>query len=155
PTLPQTHGYLILMSEVDVSWQEINAAEKLIEDAMQADYYRFRGRLRGIKRHRKLDNRAARLMEQITASVARRQPRDALEVTLDWPDLPVVESFRELDAALTEHQVIVVAGEPGSGKTTQLPNLRLKLGRGRKGYIGHTQPRRIAARAVANRIAEE
>ncbi len=143
------------MSEVDVSWQDINAAEKLLEDTMQADYYRLRGRLRGIKRRRKLDNRAARLIEQINASVARREQRDALNITLDWPDLPVVESLPELEAALTEHQVIVVAGETGSGKTTQLPKLCLKLGRGRKGYIGHTQPRRIAARAVANRIAEE
>jgi len=143
------------MSEVDVSWQDINAAEKLLEDAMQADYYRLRGRLRGIKRRRKLDNRAARLIEQINASVARREQREALNITLDWPDLPVVESLPELEAALTEHQVIVVAGETGSGKTTQLPKLCLKLGRGRKGYIGHTQPRRIAARAVANRIAEE
>src|SRR5690625_5986386 len=90
------------MSEVDVSWQDINAAEKLLEDAMQADYYRLRGRLRGIKRRRKLDNRAARLIEQINASVARREQRDALNITFDWPDLPVVESLPELEAARSE-----------------------------------------------------
>src|SRR5690625_4614142 len=92
------------MSEVDVSWQDINAAEKLLEDAMQADYYRLRGRLRGIKRRRKLDNRAARLIEQINASVARREQRDALNITFDWPDLPVVESLPELEAARSEER---------------------------------------------------
>ena len=58
-------------------------------------------------------------------------------------------------AALRDHQVVVVAGETGSGKTTQLPKMLLELGRGRRGMVGHTQPRRIAARSVAERIAEE
>jgi ATP-dependent helicase HrpA len=54
-----------------------------------------------------------------------------------------------------DHQVVIVAGETGSGKTTQLPKICMELGRGLKGLIGHTQPRRLAARTVANRIAEE
>jgi ATP-dependent helicase HrpA len=70
-------------------------------------------------------------------------------------DLPVVERRDDLLAALRDHQVVVVAGETGSGKTTQLPKLCLELGRGIEGMIGHTQPRRIAARAVAERLAEE
>src|SRR4030095_2340932 len=61
----------------------------------------------------------------------------------------------EIAAALRDAQVVVVAGETGSGKTTQLPKIALELGRGVRGRIGHTQPRRIAARSVAERIAEE
>src|SRR5205085_3189184 len=71
------------------------------------------------------------------------------------PDLPVSRMRDEIAAAIRDHQVVVVAGETGSGKTTQLPKICLELGRGIAGQIGHTQPRRIAARTVAERIAEE
>src|SRR5213080_446348 len=74
-------------------------------------------------------------------------------------ELPVSQRRDEIAAAIRDHQVVIVAGETGSGKTTQLPKICLELGRGRPGrgggMIGHTQPRRIAARAVAERIAEE
>lgn len=70
-------------------------------------------------------------------------------------DLPVTQAREEIAAALREHQVVVLAGETGSGKTTQLPKILLELGRGVTGMIGHTQPRRIAARTVAERVAEE
>lgn len=69
--------------------------------------------------------------------------------------LPVSARRREIADAIRDHQVVIVAGETGSGKTTQLPKIALELGRGREGQIGHTQPRRIAARTVAERIAEE
>ncbi|MGB7450094.1 MAG: ATP-dependent RNA helicase HrpA [Ornithinimicrobium sp.] len=85
-------------------------------------------------------------------------PIDAhgLRLTLSYPgSLPVVDAKAELLAAISSHQVTVVAGETGSGKTTQLPKLCLELGRGARGLIGHTQPRRIAARAVAERISDE
>ena len=71
------------------------------------------------------------------------------------PDLPVSARRDDLAAAIRDHQVVVVAGETGSGKTTQLPKICLELGRGQDRLIGHTQPRRIAARSVAERIAEE
>ncbi len=71
------------------------------------------------------------------------------------PDLPVSQRKDDIAAAIRDHQVVIVAGETGSGKTTQLPKICLELGRGINGQIGHTQPRRIAARAVAERIAEE
>src|SRR6516164_8760850 len=71
------------------------------------------------------------------------------------PELPVSQRKDEIAAAIRDHQVVVVAGETGSGKTTQLPKICLELGRGVNGQIGHTQPRRIAARTVAERIAEE
>ena len=87
---------------------------------------------------------------------ARRQAlADQVVPTIGYPPLPVAERRDDLLAALREHQVVVVAGETGSGKTTQLPKMCLELGRGVAGAIGHTQPRRIAARAVAERIAEE
>ncbi len=70
-------------------------------------------------------------------------------------ELPIARHREEIAAALTDHQVVVVAGETGSGKTTQLPKICLAAGRGRAGAIGHTQPRRIAARTVAERIADE
>jgi ATP-dependent helicase HrpA len=72
-----------------------------------------------------------------------------------YPDLPVSRQREELAAAIRDHQVIVVAGETGSGKTTQLPKICLEMGRGSGGIIGHTQPRRLAARTVAQRIADE
>ncbi len=74
---------------------------------------------------------------------------------LEYPDLPVSARADEIAELIRKHQVVVVAGETGSGKTTQLPKICLQAGCGVKGMIGHTQPRRIAARTVANRIAEE
>src|SRR5690606_5912780 len=71
------------------------------------------------------------------------------------PELPVTQKREEIAAAIRDHQVVIVCGETGSGKTTQLPKICLELGRGAAGLIGHTQPRRIAARATATRIAQE
>ena len=81
--------------------------------------------------------------------------RDESLLTLNFPDLPVTDALPELEAAIRSHQVIIVVGETGSGKTTQLPKLCLKLGRGDEKQIVHTQPRRLAARSVAARISEE
>ncbi len=76
--------------------------------------------------------------------------------TIVYPEmLPVSERRAEIAAAISAHQVVVIAGETGSGKTTQIPKICLELGRGRQARIGHTQPRRLAARTVAQRIAEE
>lgn len=84
------------------------------------------------------------------------RPAWLLEHSLAFPDnLPITAHLSEIRTALTHHQIIVVAGETGSGKTTQLPKLMLEMGRGTFGQIGHTQPRRIAARSVAQRVAEE
>ena len=76
--------------------------------------------------------------------------------TLNYPEaLPVSAKAGELCELIRSHQVVIVAGDTGSGKTTQLPKICLQAGRGRAGIIGHTQPRRLAARAVATRIAHE
>jgi ATP-dependent helicase HrpA len=89
----------------------------------------------------------------IDARVARRR---ATVPQIHYPPvLPISQHTAELAAAIRDHQVVVVAGETGSGKTTQLPKICLELGRGVHGIIGHTQPRRLAARTVAERIAEE
>ncbi|AKH65332.1 ATP-dependent helicase HrpA [Photorhabdus thracensis] len=82
--------------------------------------------------------------------------RQAVCPTIKYPEnLPVSQKKDEIYKAIRDHQVVIIAGETGSGKTTQIPKICLELGRGIKGLIGHTQPRRLAARAVANRLAEE
>ena len=92
----------------------------------------------------------------LSASAQRRKTRLESLSAIEFPaDLPVVGKREELARAITEHQVVIVCGETGSGKTTQLPKICLTLGRGVLGCIGHTQPRRVAARTVANRIAVE
>lgn len=97
----------------------------------------------------------AKLAEQFAAAEALVATRTAAIPVITYPDLPVSAHREELARAISAHQVVVVAGATGSGKTTQLPKICLELGRGIRGTIGHTQPRRLAARTVAERIAEE
>ncbi|TGJ96482.1 hypothetical protein DLJ96_09625, partial [Actinotalea fermentans ATCC 43279 = JCM 9966 = DSM 3133] len=93
-------------------------------------------------------------LAQLTKAAERRAQVVVPPIT--YPEqLPVSARREDIARAIAENQVVIVAGETGSGKTTQLPKIALELGRGRKGQIGHTQPRRIAARTVAERIAEE
>ena len=81
--------------------------------------------------------------------------RAAAIPVIEFPDLPVSERREEIARAIRDHQVVIVSGETGSGKTPQLPKICMQLGRGVAGMIGHTQPRRLAARSVADRIADE
>ena len=99
-------------------------------------------------------------LDRIAAEVERAEQRIARRLAARPhvtypPELPVSQARDDIADAIANHQVVVVAGETGSGKTTQLPKICLELGRGVRGTIGHTQPRRIAARTVADRIAEE
>jgi ATP-dependent helicase HrpA len=123
------------------------------------DEHRLRRRLDGLRRTRD-DAARARQQERIAADVAAAEDRIARRraavPAISYPEeLPVSARREDIAAALRDAQVLVVAGETGSGKTTQLPKIALELGRGVRGRIGHTQPRRIAARSVAERIAEE
>jgi ATP-dependent helicase HrpA len=123
------------------------------------DEHRLRRRLDGLRKVRDPQVRE-RQRQRIDAAVATAEERIArrrasVPVVTYPEDLPVSTRRDDIAQALSEHQVVVVAGETGSGKTTQLPKIALELGRGVRGRIGHTQPRRIAARSVAERIAEE
>ena len=131
-----------------------------IAKAMRQDRHRFREQLRGLSRlaaeDSRLADRWARLVDQVARSVALHETRRRNVPCLRYDEqLPVCARRDEIAAAIAEHQVLIVCGETGSGKSTQLPKICLELGRGIEGLIGHTQPRRIAARSVAARIAEE
>jgi ATP-dependent helicase HrpA len=102
------------------------------------------------------DAAVQRLAADVESAAARIAARASAVPVITYPaELPVSQRRVELAAAIAEHQVVIIAGETGSGKTTQLPKICLELGRGVAGQIGHTQPRRIAARTVAERIAAE
>ncbi len=124
-----------------------------------ADAARLRRRLDGVRKLRDPKRRAGslnRIQQDAAAARLRVLERAAAVPVVSYPpELPVSRARDELAEAIEKHQVVIVAGETGSGKTTQLPKICLELGRGVKGMIGHTQPRRIAARTVAERIAEE
>ena len=95
------------------------------------------------------------LTERIEKSCRRRKARQSSMPALTYPDLPVSGKRDDIAGLIKNNQVVIVCGETGSGKTTQLPKICLSVGRGEAGFIGHTQPRRMAARTVASRIAEE
>ncbi|WP_062644587.1 ATP-dependent RNA helicase HrpA [Streptomyces maremycinicus] len=133
-------------------------APRLTELSLR-DAHRLGRRLEGARKIRKPEARAAVLAEieaevaQVEERMVRRRGRVP---AVSYPEqLPVSQKKDEIAAAIRDHQVVIVAGETGSGKTTQIPKICLELGRGVRGMIGHTQPRRIAARTVAERVAEE
>ncbi|MFI6898762.1 ATP-dependent RNA helicase HrpA [Streptomyces sp. NPDC050256] len=123
------------------------------------DAHRLGRRLEGARRIRKPEAQQA-VLDEIAAQATKAAGRLALRAgrmpALSYPEqLPVSQKKDEILEAIRDHQVVIVAGETGSGKTTQIPKICMELGRGVRGMIGHTQPRRIAARTVAERIAEE
>ncbi len=135
--------------------ESLTALEAVLDQVMIRDRHRLSRRLARLRR--RPDPRAlAALAEDIQRSLRTPQARAASVPQLHYPEeLPVSAARDEILAALAEHPVIVVCGETGSGKTTQLPKLCLEAGLGVRGMIGHTQPRRIAARSVARRLQEE
>ena len=131
-----------------------------LNDIMLVDKRRLSARIHGIGKIKSQEAQqavAAEIQLQIEQAQLRVENRkSAVKNPIVFPEsLPVSQRKAEIQKLLSEHQVIVVAGETGSGKTTQLPKMCLELGFGNLGMIGHTQPRRIAARSVAARIAEE
>nr|WP_095873712.1 ATP-dependent RNA helicase HrpA [Streptomyces sp. TLI_235] len=130
-----------------------------LPELMLRDQQRIGRRLDGTRRVRSPEARQ-KIAEELAADVAkaelRVEQRRAAVPEIRYPqELPVSQKKDEILAAIRDHQVVIVAGETGSGKTTQIPKICLELGRGVKGLVGHTQPRRIAARTVAERVAEE
>jgi len=138
--LDQIEGMLAGIMQSDAAWcrQQIRSA---------------RGRLRANK---PVDAILQTLIDRCTSSAqtCQRRSQNVPEPSYDTA-LPIVDRREEIIAAIKKHQVLVIAGETGSGKTTQLPKMCLQAGRGIRGLIGCTQPRRIAAQAMADRVAEE
>lgn len=135
-----------------------DALEKAIRLAMIKDRHPCRRKLAQLAALDEGDGARVKQLPALIARLERSQQQVAMRqqpLAFNYPDLPVVDKKEDILSALKQHQVVVIAGETGSGKTTQLPKLCLDAGLGVHGVIGHTQPRRLAARAVAQRLSEE
>ncbi|GAJ70671.1 LOW QUALITY PROTEIN: ATP-dependent helicase HrpA [Vibrio sp. JCM 18904] len=141
---------------------QVNSAaslRKALNQCMMRDRFRLSKRISGASKIKKDAARNA-VFDEIALDIAKSmmvvEQRSSYKPTIEYPEiLPVSQKRDDIAKAIEENQVVIVAGETGSGKTTQLPKICAELGRGKFGLIGHTQPRRLAARSVANRIAEE
>ncbi|MGM0680163.1 MAG: ATP-dependent RNA helicase HrpA [Pseudomonadota bacterium] len=132
----------------------------LIASCMLRDQFRFRRRLKKLRQSKGKTDAAESQWQQLAADIQasasrRARRRVGLPVPTYPENLPVSERREDIREAIAQHQVVIVAGETGSGKTTQLPKICMELGRGVAGMIGHTQPRRLAARSIASRVADE
>ena len=148
PAVPPT-------SDVDLAQLEAQLAQTML-----ADRHRLERQLRGVENAlrtgKPYDRNLSRFLAELEQSRLRFRTRLQQRPQIDYDEsLPITQRKDDIAAAIREHQVVVICGETGSGKSTQLPKMCLELGRGISGTIGHTQPRRIAARSVASRIAEE
>ncbi|MDM8559229.1 ATP-dependent RNA helicase HrpA [Candidatus Parabeggiatoa sp. HSG14] len=144
-----------------MNFKELNILSQVCTDVMRCDQYRLQRRIRTLKSKLKSgQNINVKVFEQLSADIEKSLKQHQRRVTnLPTPqfpdDLPVSQRRADIATAIASNQVVVVAGETGSGKTTQLPKICLSLGRGVNGMIGCTQPRRIAARTIAMRVASE
>jgi len=148
------------MSHTPSQNPELQSLFEQLSNTMDRDVHRLRRQLRDLQARlndgKEIDQGLAKLQKAVADSCALKEQRQQAVPEIEYPEnLPIAEKREDIAKAIAENQVVVVAGETGSGKTTQLPKICLELGRGIGGLIGHTQPRRIAARTVANRIAEE
>lgn len=133
--------------------------QTLLTEVSLRDAQRLGRRLEGSRRIRKPEARQS-VLDEIAAeaekAALRTRRRGEAVPAVSYPEqLPVSQKKDTILEAIRDHQVVIVAGETGSGKTTQIPKICMELGRGVRGMIGHTQPRRIAARTVAERVADE
>jgi len=134
---------------------DFDTLHKNLDQAFSADRHRLRRQLHELRK-RPDEDKLGQWLERFQASAAKVEARRRSVPVIRYDDaLPIAAKRDEIKAALEKHQVLVIAGETGSGKTTQLPKICLEIGRGVHGLIGHTQPRRLAARSVATRVAEE
>lgn len=140
---------------------QVESAAALLAElthCMNKDQHGLRKRLHAVKKLPSSQQQAQldKISQDILRSKTLYQQRQQSVPKITYPaELPVVGKREDIKAAIAAHQVVIVAGETGSGKTTQLPKICLELGRGIGGFIGHTQPRRLAARSVAQRLADE
>jgi ATP-dependent helicase HrpA len=137
-----------------VSEPSVSELRKRLDGLTIRDAARLGRRLKNL-RGRVSPDKLQQIEQQFAAAEALVATRLAAVPAITYPDLPVSDRRDEIARAISQNQVVVVAGETGSGKTTQLPKICLELGRGIRGTIGHTQPRRLAARTVGQRIADE
>ncbi|EKC2616714.1 Flp pilus assembly complex ATPase component TadA, partial [Salmonella enterica] len=130
----------------------LQALQQRLDSLMLRDRQRFARRLHGVKKVKNPDAQQAiyqAMAKEIEQAAAQVVLREAARPSITYPqNLPVSQKKQDILEAVRDHQVVIVAGETGSGKTTQLPKICMELGRGIKGLIGHTQPRRLAARTV-------
>ena len=130
-----------------------------LSNVLKQDYRRIAARLRGVNKIKNAEKQSQvldKISKEIESSVLLREKKTVNLPTISYPEnLPVSQKQAEIKKAIDGHQVVIIAGETGSGKTTQIPKMCLELGRGIEGKIGHTQPRRLAARSVANRLCQE
>ncbi|WP_417706917.1 ATP-dependent RNA helicase HrpA [Rheinheimera aquimaris] len=145
----------VVLSEAAISVSDLISRTN---NCLLKDQFRLRRRLHNCKSL--ADEAKQTQLQRITADITRSESLraarlQALPKVTYPPQLPVSEKKDDIKAAIAAHQVVIIAGETGSGKTTQIPKICLELGRGVAGMIGHTQPRRLAARSVCDRIAEE
>ncbi|MFD7369000.1 ATP-dependent RNA helicase HrpA [Nocardiopsis alba] len=146
-------------SSAHTSSSDADPLRSRLRGLMPADRHRLRRRIDGLAKIRDERRRASvrnDIAEDIDRARVRVESRRESVPELHYPEaLPVSARREDIAEAIRDHQVVIVAGETGSGKTTQLPKICLELGRGVMGTVGHTQPRRLAARTVAERIADE
>jgi len=148
---------------------------ELLKQVKKSDFFRLRKQLSAHKRQLEKiakhndkqsaqylaqlshgENQLARTISNIEQAIKDKAVKLSKRPKISYPDgLPIADNAPQIAKAIRENQVVIIAGETGSGKTTQIPKICIELGRGVDGLIGHTQPRRIAARTVANRIADE
>uniref|UniRef100_UPI003D0205EF ATP-dependent RNA helicase HrpA n=1 Tax=Agarivorans sp. TaxID=1872412 RepID=UPI003D0205EF len=147
----QPYEALFLQSALSTLKQQISLA-------LAKDRYRLQNQLAKFNEQQLSEEHPpfAKFQQALLRSVEKAERRRSSIPKIDYPpQLPVAEQKQTIYEALRDNQVVIIAGETGSGKTTQIPKICLELGLGSRGFIGHTQPRRLAARSVAARIAEE
>lgn len=149
---------VFLKVQIFIVDHSLTTMAEAIERCMLADRHPLRRKFQSIRRRVKEDKQSSSQLNELQAridkSLALVERRQSIPL-IEYPDLPIADKRELIAEAISAHQVVILAGETGSGKTTQLPKICLELGRGVTGLIGHTQPRRLAARTVAQRIADE